>query len=63
MSAPVFLIRGRCPKCSQPSELAPSNPARPFCSERCKLLDFEGWANGRFVIPVEGEEPDEGRDV
>ena len=43
---------GRCPQCSQPSLIAPANPWRPFCSERCKLLDLGDWMNGRFVIPV-----------
>lgn len=44
---------GRCPQCSKPSLIAPANPWRPFCSERCKLIDLGDWMNGRFVIPVE----------
>lgn len=47
---------GRCPHCSAPSLIAPANPWRPFCSERCKLIDLGDWMNGRFAIPV--EEPD-----
>lgn len=47
---------GRCPRCSQPSLIAPANAWRPFCSERCKLVDLGDWMNGRFAIPV--EEPD-----
>ncbi|MCL4812963.1 MAG: DNA gyrase inhibitor YacG [Vicinamibacteraceae bacterium] len=24
---------------------------RPFCSERCRLLDLAAWAEGRYRIP------------
>jgi endogenous inhibitor of DNA gyrase (YacG/DUF329 family) len=24
---------------------------RPFCSERCKLLDLAAWADGRYRVP------------
>lgn len=30
------------------------NPWRPFCSERCKLLDLGKWASDEYR--VEGEE-------
>jgi endogenous inhibitor of DNA gyrase (YacG/DUF329 family) len=26
---------------------------RPFCSERCKLLDLAAWADGRYRIAGE----------
>lgn len=29
---------------------APTNPFRPFCSERCKQLDFGAWANESFRL-------------
>ena len=29
------------------------NEFRPFCSERCKLLDFGAWANEEYSFPVE----------
>jgi hypothetical protein len=33
---------------------------RPFCSERCKLLDLARWASGEYRIPAERvEEPDD----
>lgn len=47
---------GRCPQCQKPSLIAPANAWRPFCSERCKLVDLGDWMNGRFVIPVESTE-------
>ena len=33
-----------CPQCGGKSVYAPSNPYRPFCSERCKNLDLGAWA-------------------
>lgn len=49
-----------CPQCRQPSVLEPSNRYRPFCSERCKLLDLGEWMSGRYAIPV--AETDSGTD-
>lgn len=40
-----------CPICKEPAELDQSNPWRPFCSERCKLLDLGRWLDGDYVIP------------
>ncbi len=42
-----------CPKCSNLSEFSPSNPFRPFCSERCKLIDLGIWASEGYTIPEE----------
>jgi hypothetical protein len=41
----------RCPACSGPSIYATSNPYRPFCSQRCKNLDFGAWASETFKMP------------
>jgi len=27
------------------------NPFRPFCSERCKMLDLSSWISGEYRIP------------
>jgi endogenous inhibitor of DNA gyrase (YacG/DUF329 family) len=40
-----------CPHCKTLSEFSPQNPYRPFCSERCKILDFGDWANENYRIP------------
>jgi len=32
-----------------------SNPFRPFCSERCKLIDLGAWADERYRVPVPNE--------
>ncbi|TAM10219.1 MAG: DNA gyrase inhibitor YacG [Nevskiaceae bacterium] len=44
---------GRCPHCGQRIRLDDTNPWRPFCSERCKLVDLQGWFGGRYQIPGE----------
>jgi len=50
---------GACPTCRKSSALDPGNPWRPFCSERCKLIDLGAWASGRYAIPVaEGDAAD-----
>jgi endogenous inhibitor of DNA gyrase (YacG/DUF329 family) len=40
----------RCPACGSASVYAPSNPDRPFCSERCKQHDFGAWASESFKV-------------
>jgi endogenous inhibitor of DNA gyrase (YacG/DUF329 family) len=47
------MIRGRCPICSKPYEIAALDelPSFPFCSERCRLIDLGRWADGKYVIP------------
>jgi hypothetical protein len=47
-----------CPNCNNLSEFAPSNPFRPFCSERCKLIDLGLWASEQYSIP-EAIKPDD----
>ena len=43
----------RCPACGGDSVYAPSNPYRPFCSERCKNMDLGAWASESFRVPDE----------
>jgi endogenous inhibitor of DNA gyrase (YacG/DUF329 family) len=40
----------RCPRCGGPSEYAAANAFRPFCSERCKTLDFGAWASEAYRV-------------
>lgn len=46
-----------CPQCGGDSVFAPSNPFRPFCSRRCKDIDFGAWADESFRVP-EDTDPD-----
>ncbi|MFZ5757810.1 MAG: DNA gyrase inhibitor YacG [Pseudomonadota bacterium] len=41
----------RCPGCGTELPYDPHSPFRPFCSERCRVKDFTGWANERYRIP------------
>ena len=45
-----------CPACGKPSAFAPSNPWRPFCSERCRLVDLGAWASESYRIPAKPDE-------
>jgi len=56
-----------CPRCGAQVAWSADNPYRPFCSERCKLIDLGDWAMEKFRVPVEegkdapdAEEPDRG---
>jgi uncharacterized protein len=40
----------RCPICKRPIPDDDSGPPFPFCSQRCKLVDLDGWLNGRYVV-------------
>ena len=40
----------RCPQCGGEALWAPENKWRPFCSERCKLIDLGAWANETYRI-------------
>jgi endogenous inhibitor of DNA gyrase (YacG/DUF329 family) len=52
----------KCPTCRQPVAYQ-DNPYRPFCSERCKLLDFGAWVNEEYAVPAdEPAPPPEGAD-
>jgi endogenous inhibitor of DNA gyrase (YacG/DUF329 family) len=42
-----------CPTCGKSVEWRPENAWRPFCSERCKMIDLGEWADEKFKIPVE----------
>jgi hypothetical protein len=44
----------KCPTCNKPVEWK-DNPDRPFCSERCKLLDFGHWADEDYRVPAHDE--------
>jgi len=46
----------KCPACEKPVDWVPSAEFRPFCSERCKLIDLGEWATESYAIPVKVEE-------
>ena len=40
----------KCPLCRTETEWQ-NNPYRPFCSERCKMIDLDHWLSERYRIP------------
>ena len=40
-----------CPTCHKETEWNTDNQFRPFCCERCKLIDLGEWANEGHTIP------------
>ncbi len=40
-----------CPTCGTQVEWNPENKYRPFCGERCKLIDLGQWASGAYRVP------------
>ena len=45
----------KCPTCGKETEYH-GNEFRPFCSERCQLIDFGAWADEEFALPSESSE-------
>ncbi|MFA7607768.1 MAG: DNA gyrase inhibitor YacG [Rhodocyclaceae bacterium] len=41
-----------CPACGKASPWSPDNRWRPFCSERCKLIDLGAWAAEQYRVPA-----------
>jgi endogenous inhibitor of DNA gyrase (YacG/DUF329 family) len=38
-----------CPTCGGPAEWE-NNPDRPFCSERCRMIDLGRWSSEDYVV-------------
>ena len=43
----------KCPTCDKDVDWDDNQPWRPFCSERCKLIDLGEWASESHRIPGE----------
>ena len=44
-----------CPQCGTSVVWEEKNRYRPFCSERCKMIDLGAWATEAYRVPVEDE--------
>jgi len=44
-------IQVNCPTCSKEIKWSKEETWRPFCSERCKLIDLGEWADETHRIP------------
>ncbi|HAF92473.1 MULTISPECIES: DNA gyrase inhibitor YacG [Stutzerimonas] len=47
-----------CPTCGVPVQWEAQSRYRPFCSDRCKLIDLGAWAAEEHVIPGNLSEDD-----
>lgn len=47
----------RCPTCAREIEWSAAFPWRPFCSERCKLVDLGAWLAEERAIPGREVDP------
>ncbi|HEY6240399.1 MAG TPA: DNA gyrase inhibitor YacG [Burkholderiales bacterium] len=45
----------RCPRCNAQVVWTTEDRYRPFCSERCKLIDLGDWAMEKYRVGVEGD--------
>ena len=37
-----------CPICKKPADMSQRNKFRPFCSERCQMIDLGTWVSGDY---------------
>ena len=51
-----------CPRCGAQAAWIEENPYRPFCSERCKLIDLGAWATEKHKVPVQDNKDDQVQD-
>jgi len=49
----------KCPRCGKEADTT-ENPFRPFCGERCKLLDLGNWITGAYHIASDEDSEEDG---
>lgn len=52
-----------CPQCGRTIVWSRENSFRPFCSERCKLIDLGAWASERYRIAAESNVEDADNEI
>ena len=43
----------KCPTCGKEVEWSEESKWRPFCCDRCRLIDLGEWVDGSRSIPAE----------
>ncbi|KLT73058.1 hypothetical protein PL75_05165 [Neisseria arctica] len=43
----------KCPTCGNSVAWLPESLYRPFCSQRCKLIDLGSWANEEYTVEAQ----------
>jgi endogenous inhibitor of DNA gyrase (YacG/DUF329 family) len=49
-----------CPTCKREIAWSEASPYRPFCSQRCRLIDLGAWLSEEHAIPGEPVDSPEG---
>jgi endogenous inhibitor of DNA gyrase (YacG/DUF329 family) len=49
----------KCPTCGRPVDWSANSAFRPFCSDRCRLIDLGAWLTEQHKIPDESSTPGE----
>jgi endogenous inhibitor of DNA gyrase (YacG/DUF329 family) len=49
-----------CPQCGKEVVWSVESLYRPFCSERCKMIDLGQWANESYRVPEDEPPLDQG---
>ena len=56
--APVVATIVKCPTCRRDVEWSEGSQYRPFCSDRCRLVDMGAWLTEQHRIPDEAAAED-----
>jgi endogenous inhibitor of DNA gyrase (YacG/DUF329 family) len=62
MSSPSKPLVVKCPNCGRSVPWVPEQQYKPFCSERCKLIDLGEWAMEEKRIPEQSVSPENDSD-
>jgi uncharacterized protein len=49
----------KCPTCRRQVEWSDASPYRPFCSDRCRLIDMGAWLSEQHKIPDQSPQADD----
>lgn len=52
------MIEVSCPICARKVEWSPTQKFKPFCSERCKMIDLGDWATEAYKVPCQPVDDD-----
>jgi uncharacterized protein len=55
-------MRLRCPTCKREIAWSEQFPHRPFCSDRCRLIDLGAWLSEQRAIAGKGPDDDAVKD-
>lgn len=48
-----------CPHCGKPVPWTEASKWKPFCSDRCRLIDLGDWLSEKNALPADDPLPDQ----